>query len=286
MYSTQPLSTIAHAHSRARVYLRPLRPLRPGARVYWGSRISRASALRPHRVRSLARARFFFFFFLKERKKKVGIVKPAAFARILGVNRSTVTRAIQAGRLVADEQGMLDVDANLRSWEATKHGSRPDVAQRHAANRPPALSQPSSASDRPANSAASLPVEPFREPGIEPTADDQDLDEPQTSTGSLAYYTARRLAAQNNLLKLGMKLRNGQRYPLDAVRRESLSIGGSLRASLERLVDQTAPRLAVLTDSAERRRLIASETRQLRRDISREFLRALRRLRNPTGARP
>jgi hypothetical protein len=63
---------------------------------------------------------------------------PSEFARRLGVNKSTVCRAIQEGRLLASG-GKLDVADNLRRWEATKPGTRADVAARHAAKRVKAI---------------------------------------------------------------------------------------------------------------------------------------------------
>ncbi len=63
---------------------------------------------------------------------------PAAFARRLGVHKSTISRAISAGRLVLDG-GFLDVEVSLRLWQATKPGLRPDVLARHAAKRSPAM---------------------------------------------------------------------------------------------------------------------------------------------------
>jgi len=63
---------------------------------------------------------------------------PAAFARRLGVHKSTISRAIAAGRLHLDG-GFLDVDASMRLWQATKPGLRPDVLARHAAKRGQAI---------------------------------------------------------------------------------------------------------------------------------------------------
>jgi hypothetical protein len=57
----------------------------------------------------------------------------AAFARRLGVNKSTITRAAQAGRLVL-QGDLVDVEASLARWQATQAG-RTDVAERHAAQR-------------------------------------------------------------------------------------------------------------------------------------------------------
>src|SRR5574337_1226193 len=132
-----------------------------------------------------------------QRRKKMGgqavtIESRAAFARRLGVARSTITRAAQNGRLVLIGEE-IDVEASLARWHATA-GARSDVAARHAAQR-----------------------------------------------GALA-------------------------------------LGATLRSAIERLIDQTAPRLAVLP-AAERQALLAAEIAPLRRLLRGEFPRALRRIR-------
>ena len=58
----------------------------------------------------------------------------AEFARLQGWNRSTVTRLKQAGRLVLDAYGHVDVAASLARIAETG-GMRFDVAERHAAQR-------------------------------------------------------------------------------------------------------------------------------------------------------
>lgn len=47
------------------------------------------------------------------------VVSPAEFARLRGVNKSTVTRWIQAGRIALNAQGKLDVQAATVALEAT-----------------------------------------------------------------------------------------------------------------------------------------------------------------------
>ena len=80
---------------------------------------------------------------------------PAAFARRLGVHKSTISRAIAAGRLHLDG-GFLDVDASLRLWQATKPGLRPDVLARHAAKRGQAIPEAHPAAATPRSAPARL----------------------------------------------------------------------------------------------------------------------------------
>lgn len=194
---------------------------------------------------------------------------PAAFGRRLGVHKSTITRAIQAGRLILGADGLLDIADSLRQWTATQTGSRPDVAARHAAKRgaakPVATPGPESAPRAPQAAAAPAFLPP-------PQSDDEPV-------GSLQHYRKLKLAAENNLVKLGMALRAHKRYPLAAISTEAHSLGATLRGAMERLIDQTAPRLAATTDTANRQHIISQETAKLRHLINREFIHALRRLR-------
>lgn len=174
----------------------------------------------------------------------------AQFARRLGVNRSTVNRHLVAGRLVLVGK-RIDVEPSLARL-AQVTGTRPDVAARHAAARA-----------RPEQSEA--PVVAVAE---------------DSAGGERAHYKALALQFENDQIKLEMALRQGVRLPLAEVKREAINVGAVLRASLERLVDQTAPRLAIIASDAERARLIQQHLRAVRRTLRAEFPRALRRLRD------
>ena len=191
---------------------------------------------------------------------------PAAFARRLGVNKSTVCRAIQSGRLILVD-GLLDVASSLHRWKNTKTGQRPDVAARHAADR------------RSANPAATpeeiAPPAPAEESPLTMPDDGADSGPP-----SLATHTQELLAAQNAMARLSIQLRTHKRYPLESISREAQALGATLRSALERLVDQTAPRLAVQQDPDTRRATLAGEVARLRRLLRQEMPRALRRLRS------
>lgn len=177
------------------------------------------------------------------------------FARRLGVNKSTITRAAQAGRIVVDAEGRVEIEASLARWNATRAG-RDDVAARHAAARGHAVV----AATDPATLA--------------------EAASPTLQDGSgRAQARAEGLDYENRLLRLEMALRRGQRYPLADARREALGIGGMMRAAFERLVDTAAPRVAVAAGLDERRRILRDELRGLRAMIRAEFPRALRRLR-------
>ena len=65
---------------------------------------------------------------------------------------------------------------------------------------------------------------------------------------SLATHTQELLAAQNAMARLSIQLRTHKRYPLESISREAQSPRRHAAQRLERLVDQTAPRLAVQQD--------------------------------------
>lgn len=181
----------------------------------------------------------------------------AQFARRLGVNRSTINRHIAAGRVVVVGK-RIDVEPSLARL-AQVTGTRPDVAARHAAARTP----------------EALPPQPQApSPAHEPLDDNTD-----GASFDRARYKAAAMQFENSQIKLEMALRRGVRLPLADVKREAAALGAVLRAALERLVDQTAPRLAVMTATPARAALIHAELRQVRRTLRGEFPRALRRLR-------
>lgn len=189
----------------------------------------------------------------------------AAFARRLDVNKSTITRAAQAGRIVINAKGQVEVEASLERWHATK-GNRPDVAARHALHRGAEVSNPIRGDE--SLTAAQIDAT-AGQPGATIAV----------ANGGRAKWKAMTLAYENQTIKLEMALRRGMRYTIADAKREANGLGATLRAAMKRLIDQTAPRLAVMRSDAERRRLIAAELRRVRWMIKTDLPRALRRLR-------
>lgn len=187
----------------------------------------------------------------------------AAFARRIGVNRSTVNRHIAAGRVVTVGK-RIDVEASLARLHDTT-GTRPDVSARHAVARGAPIATPY------------LHAETPPAPATTPAADMEQDDDGHS--GAKTRYKAIALHYETAGIKLELALRRGSRHPLPIVRREATAIGGTLRSALERLVDQTAPRLAVMTTPIDRAVLVGDQIRALRRLIRSEFPRALVRIR-------
>lgn len=193
------------------------------------------------------------------------IESKAAFARRIGIHKSNVTRAAQAGRIVLTVNGQVDVEKSLERWKATK-GSRDDVAARHAESRGAdvALAQPEGGNGTAGLNSSATPA--------------TDVQPAEEAEGRMQYKTAV-LYFENASIKLEMALRRGQRYPLVLVKREALGLGSTVRAAMERIIDQTAPRLAVMTSDQDRRRLIEAELRRVQWMVKQELPRSLRRMR-------
>lgn len=205
--------------------------------------------------------------------------RPSAFAARLGVARSTITRAIQRGSLLLGEDGRLDVADSLQRWQQTTSGLRPDVAARHADRRRESAAICPAQEDSPSEGITRLSgalLAPFSDLGAGTIPGGLPGGPPEP--GTLPYWTARRLAAQNALALISLQLRQHQRYPMEDIRREAYAIGSVLRGALDRMVDQSAPRL-VAAGPEERARLLGTELALIHRTLRAEFLRAMRRIR-------
>lgn len=177
----------------------------------------------------------------------------AAFAKRMGVNRSTINRGIAAGRVVMADNGKVLIEPSMKLWAETQ-GSRTDMAEMHAKKRGKTVS-----------------VAPQRENVAPDIAEDMESNRTR--------YKALLLHFENQSIKLEIALRRHARYPLEQIKHEATGLGAMLRASIERVIDQTAPRLAVASSKEERSRLLESELNTLRRHLKAEFPAALRRMR-------
>lgn len=188
----------------------------------------------------------------------------SAFASRMGVNKSTVTRWAQAGRLVVDEAGLVKVAESQARITATM-GHRGDVAERHAKTRGAEVSAPQAAEK---NAAAGVYGNTVG-----------DAADGLPAGGGRARYQALTMQFENQSIKLEMALRRGLRFPREAVKHEAQGLGSMLRAALERMIDIAAPQLAAEKSEGARRRLITNELEKVKRSIKREFPAALRRMR-------
>lgn len=176
----------------------------------------------------------------------------AAFARRLNVNRSTVTRWAETGRIVLAGDG-VEVEASLRRLQETG-GARPDVAARHAEGRagkvgagdtaPPAASAPSaeSSGDRIGNS----------------------------------YQAARAVKEKYSALKAKADYEQqiGNLIPRDDVDAALRTFAASVRARLDVMPDQLAPLVAPVTDLGEAHAILAGHARAMLAEVAADLAKA------------
>jgi len=175
------------------------------------------------------------------------IERKSQFAKRINRAPSYITELIKNGRIVLTKDGKhVEVEASLEKIEATASGANPAVSARHeTARKQPARKKRKAA----------------------------DVKE-----GSRQHYERETQALKNKSKELNFDLALGKRFMVSDVRREALALGNTLRATVERLIDQTAPRLSVMSDSALRKQLLQDELKVLRTVIKSEFPRAMRRL--------
>lgn len=194
---------------------------------------------------------------------------------------STVTRWGQDGKIVLVD-GMVDVAASLARLEQLGVGRlRPDVAARHAtetANKGAKTSSPIP-NHHPGRKNATAATENATT-GATTADDDMAFAEHVAEVNqSKTRYKAIGLHYENQGIKLGMALSRGLRYYRADVRDEAHGLANALRAAVERLIDQAAPRLAVVPGHADRGLLLKREAAKVRRLINLEYPNSLRRLR-------
>jgi hypothetical protein len=205
-------------------------------------------------------------------KNSSALITPSAFARLLNVNRSTISRAIAAGRLQISADGLIDPEQALADWQRSKHGGRPDVAARIDANRRPVV--PAACANMAISATAADDAIAEQE-----NAASGAHDQSEAPPGTMQAFRIAKLVAENASLTIAMELATHARYPRDRVLNEAQAIGSALRAQLERLVDQLAAPIAAHHGADDRQRLIATECARLRRAARATFPAALRRLR-------
>lgn len=169
------------------------------------------------------------------------------FAKLLNRAPSYITELIKQDRIVLTQDGKrVEVEASLQLLQDSASGIKPAVAARHEAERKAGRKK--------------------RQPAA-------------VAEGSRQYYEMQLQAIKNNQKQLDYELANKKRFAMTAAKDEAHSLGNTLRSSVEKLIDLAAPRLAALSDTAQREQLLQVEIKQLSRVIKAEFPRAMRRLR-------
>ena len=188
------------------------------------------------------------------------LASQSEFARLEGVDKGHISRLKGAGRLVMVD-GKVDVAASRARIAATSHPSYASKLATGAAQTAPHAAQ-TEKTHQPPNLDDAMPLE----------ADLSGMG------GERRRYKELLLHFENGQLKLEMALRRHLRYPADEVKAEALGYGAIVRAAFERLIDQTAPRLAA-AKTEDRPAIVRRELARLRNLVRREPVRALRRMR-------
>lgn len=161
------------------------------------------------------------------------------------VNRSTVTRWAQQGRLVLAPNGKVMVQESIAKINATE-GHRIDLKDRHAAKR---------------NTVASAATNHVYDAYSE--SDDESLTEHNGETTT--QYQAIRYQAENDLNALQRDLETGQRFKKDEFTKEMAAIARHIKQGMERMTDNLSPQLRL--NANDRFELIEKSVQELKGSI-------------------
>ena len=171
----------------------------------------------------------------------------AQFARLIGVDKSHVTRLKQHGRLVLTEAGLVDVEASRKKILATS-GGRDDVAARWAAQRGAEVAEGQPPAD--CRATASTRGNGGNNAGTTGGAAESRID-----------AQARKEAAAADLLEMEREQKRGNLIPKEDVDAALKAMGAAVRSAMEVFPDQTAPIVAPVLDLEEVHSLLAQACR-------------------------
>lgn len=188
------------------------------------------------------------------------LLKQAAFAKLQGWHKSTVTRLKQAGRLVM-VGGRVDVLASLKRIDETG-GMRDDVAERHATER----AQKTAATGR--------EVAGEGKDAGEGGKSAPDSEEQGGRGETRANAQARKEAAQADLAEMEVRQKRGELIPKVDVDLALRSFAASVRAKLDVVADQIAPLVAPVSDLDEVHALVSEHMRGILTAVADDMSRA------------
>ena len=169
----------------------------------------------------------------------------AAFARRLGVSRSTVTRAAQSDRLVINVDGLVLINESLAKWESTK-GARSDVEQRHAQNRGHAIQTQQGKTQAQQD-------------------DDIDLDATEQQVGAdRAYLKALVIDCGNQRLEDEESITKGEIRLKSDRDRKCIQVSKQTVIGTENAVDNLSPQITGIFDVQSRMQFLHAEFNRLR----------------------
>lgn len=163
---------------------------------------------------------------MTDNKQNSPVESKAAFAKRLVVNRSTITRAAQSGRIVLNGDGKVLINESLARWDDTKSG-RLDVQARHAKARGHQIGT---------GRLDQADLADFE--GLD------DFDTSEGAVGQLANLKAQALEARNQMALIERALEKGDMVEMADHLGDVAKIGAQLRQAVENLIDNIAPQIS------------------------------------------
>lgn len=204
----------------------------------------------------------------------------AAFARLIGRDRSWVTRMAQAGRLAMQGQGKAQrvKVAESRALLEQTTGNRDDVAARHAEARQQAPAKPAKerAPDFAFGTQAAIMLAPS--PGAQPSPESPPATPGATAARPLSEAIERemdqarraKILAESRRVQAAADREEMERDKLagDLIAREDVDaamrfIGATVRGLMDVLPDQIAPIVAPMTSLDETHAALTEATRDV-----------------------
>lgn len=168
----------------------------------------------------------------------------AAFARRMGwKNRSTATRYAEAGKIVLDKDGLVEVELSQARLDASKDPDKEGVRQRHARAR--------------------------RGQDQDDGADDLKVDAGDTGYQQLTKYRARAEAERATLLRLEREQLEGRLVDAEAVAKRAHQVARAARDAVMNMRFRLDPLLAGEVDPQKRAEIWDRETRQVCEELAR-----------------
>ena len=198
-----------------------------------------------------------------------GTLSQAEFARRIGWNKSTVTRAKQAGRLVLTADGQVDTDASIQRLRETTKG-RVDLSDYWAAQRAASAASTAAPADAPpstAGASGSLPPPPPAPSAAPPSPPGAPLDTDEIGRRT-RYAQMLKAEAEARTKAREDLLAQGQVIPRATVAKDLTDAVALILTALDGLPERYAPVLTGVADQAQMRAMLNDATDQIRAEVA------------------
>lgn len=208
-------------------------------------------------------------------------VTQAEFARMAGVNRSTVHRWLQNGRIEADANGLIDPDAAARMRDATEspmphHQARKsqfDEQRQVASGQPPAEPSPACGRVQGEGQSSLPPKHPEHGATVARPATEVINKEDVRHRRDVAVMLEREWTAKQR--EVDARKSAGELYEKERVRNAWRNAFILMRTIAESVPDRNAAELAAMRETAAVRTAMAGYMADMLNEVSSAFDRAL-----------